>query len=309
MGTNTIYTTHAPVFVLWASRETGVLTALREGMTDPDRIATDTGITERAAEIVLPALADLGYVVAVDGTYQPTDQLTNLDPDTPLDERGILPHRLDVLENYCQLPEIMETGEYPEFTEQGLENYVGGMASIDPLIVREAVTTAERAHPRPDSVLDVGGGIGRFAREFERRGANVTLLDEPPVIELVEPNLADTEIELHGGDAVESLPSGYSLAFCGRLTVSCSPTENEQLFENLYAALEPGGTAMCLDFVQDRSENGTMFGVHMLALSPTGNTYSEAQYCQWLTDAGFVDCEIRDVPGTAFQAIIGHRPG
>lgn len=308
MATDTIYRDHAPLFVLRACRKTGVIDALLSGTTDPAGISEETGITDRAAEIVLPTLAHLGYVERVDGEYRSTERLEVFDPETPVAERTILPHRLDILENYLQLPEIMRTGEYPEPARDELENYVGGMATIDESVVRAAVTETQHVHPRPDRVLDVGGSIGRFAREFAHRGSDVTLLDSPPVIDIVRPYLEDTDVELLAGDALDSLPAGFDVAFCGRLTVSFSPAENQQVFENLYDAVEPGGTVACMEFVRDRSATGPLFGAHMLAMSGTGNTHTAAQYREWLTDAGFIHPAVRDIPAIDFKLIVGHRP-
>ena len=304
----TIYSDHGSLFLLRACRETGVIDVLLETAKPPETVAEETGITERAARTVLATLVDLGYASESGGEYRATDRLRGFDPATPVAERGMLPHRLDILENYLALPDLMRTGEYPEPDAANLENYVAGMATIDERVVRSGVTAAEHAHPRPERVLDVGGGIGRFAREFAERGASVTLLDAPAVIDLVEPRLSGTGIELREGDAVASLPEGFDLAFCGRLSVSLPPEENEQLFENLYAALEPGGTAACMEYVRDRSEVGPLFGFHMLAMSPTGNTYTAEQYRSWLTDAGFVGASIETVPGTDFQLVTGQKP-
>lgn len=304
----TIYSDHGPLFLLRACRETGVIDALLEAAKAPETVAEETEITERAARTVLATLADLGYASESEGEYRATERLHGFDPETPVVERGMLPHRLDILENYLALPDLMRTGEYPEPDAADLEKYVAGMATIDERVVRGAVTTAEHAHPRPERVLDVGGGIGLFAREFARRGAAVTLLDNPAVIDLAEPHLEGTEIDLQGGDAVTSLPDGFDLAFCGRLTVSMSPEENEQLFENLFGALEPGGTAACMEYVRDQSAVGPLFGFHMLAMSPTGNTYTAEQYRSWFTDAGFVEVSVDAVPGTDFQLVTGHKP-
>lgn len=304
----TIYSDHGTLFLLRACRETGVIDALLGEAKAPRAVAEETGITERAARTVLATLVDVGYASESDGEYRATERLRGFDPATPVAERGMLPHRLDILENYLSLPDILRTGKYPEPDATDLENYVAGMATIDERVVRSAVTAAEHAHPRPERVLDVGGGIGRFAREFAQRGASVTLLDDPAVIDLVEPRLSGTGIELRKGDAVDSLPEGFDLAFCGRLTVSMSPDENESLFENLFAALEPGGTAACMEFVRDRSDAGPVFGFHMLAMSPTGNTYTAERYRSWLTDAGFVGASVDAVPGTDFQLVTGHKP-
>lgn len=308
MSKETIYSKHAPVFVLWACRETGVLDVLRDGPVDATELAARTGITERAADISLSALADLGYAESAGGRYQSTDRLDVFDPETPVTDRGILPHRIDSLENYIDLPERMRTGEYPDPSERELRNYVGGMAAVGEGTVRAGVTAAEHVHPRPGRVLDVGGGIGRFGREFARRGADVTLVDIPPVIETVRPHIDESEVELVSGDALESLPAGFDLAFCGRLTVSFSPEEAEQFFENVYDSLEPGGTVVCLEFVRGRSDIADLFGFHMLTLSGNGNTHTEDQYRSWLEGAGFVRPDLRDVPGTDFCAVVGHRP-
>ena len=304
----TIYSDHGALFLLRACRETGIIDALLGAAKTPEAVAEETGITERAAKTALATLADIGYASDSGGEYRATQRLRGFDPATPVAERGMIPHRLDILENYLALPDLMRTGEYPEPDAADLENYVAGMATIEENVVRSAVTAAEHAHPRPERVLDVGGGIGRFAREFAQRGAAVTLLDDPAVIELAESRLSGTGIETRGGDAVASLPDGYDLAFCGRLTVSMSPDENEQLFGNLYDALEPGGTAACMEYVRDRSAVGPLFGFHMLAMSPTGNTYTAEQYRSWLTDAGFVGASVDEVPGTDFQIVTGHKP-
>lgn len=307
MSKDTIYSKHAPVFVLRACRETGVLDVLRERPVEATELASETGITERAADISLSALADLGYAKRVDGRYRGTERLAVFDPETPVTERGILPHRLDSLENYIDLPERMQTGEYPDASERELRNYVGGMAVIGEGTVRAGVTAAVHAHPRPQRVLDIGGGFGRFGREFARRGAEVTLLDHPAVIETVRPHVDESEIELVSGDALESLPTGFDLAFCGRLTVSFSPEEARLFFENVYEALEPGGTVVCFEFVRGHSDIAELFGFHMLTLSEKGNTHTEDQYRSYLDGAGFVRPDLREVPGTDFCAVVGEK--
>ncbi|AUX09909.1 SAM-dependent methyltransferase [Halalkaliarchaeum desulfuricum] len=307
-ASDTIYARHAPVFVLWACRETGIVDTLLEAPREPTEVAETTGVTERAAAVALDALVALGFAEERNGEYRPTDRLSAFDPETPIEERGILPHRLDSLEKYLALPTAMKGGDRPGFSETGLENYAAGMASVDGSLLRAAVTATEHAHPRPDCVLDVGGGIGRFGTEFARRGAAVTLVDRPGVIELARQHLEGSDVEPVPGDALESLPDGFDLAFCGRLTVGFSPAENERLFENVYEALDAGGTVACLEYVSGRSSIAPMFAVHMLAMSETGGTYTEEQYHTWLGRAGFVDVDVRDVPGTDCQLVIGRKP-
>jgi len=308
MGSDSIYDRHHEVFLLWACRETGVFDALFAGHSRSETVAEHAGITDRASEIVLDALADSGYVRKIADGYEPTDALDGFDPETPPVERGILPHRVDSLENYIRLPETMRTGESPEPTEEGFKNYMGAMASIPEGTLRAIVTAAEHAHPRPDRVLDVGGGPGRFGAEFARRGAQVTLLDQPEVLNLLADHHADLDVDVVEGDARQSLPTGFDLVFSARMTVSLSLPGIREYFGNVFEALDSGGTFVAAEWVRDRADVAERFGLHMLSMSDVGNTYTENEYRLALESAGFIEPEIRDVPDTRFQLVVGQKP-
>jgi len=308
MGSDAIYDKHHEVFLLWACRETGVFEALFAEQHQPDAVAEHAGITDRAAEIVLEALADAGYTQESDEEYIPTEELRGFDPETPPIERGILPHRVDSLENYIRLPETMRTGSAPEPSEEGFKNYMGAMASVPEATLRAIVTAAEHVHPRPDRVLDVGGGPGRFGTEFARRGADVTLLDQQAVLELLADHHEERPLTVIEGDARESLPDGFDLVFSARMTVSLSLSGINEYFSNVFEALKPGGTFLAAEWIQDRAEVAERFGMHMLSMSDVGNTYTESEYLSALESAGFTDVGIREVPDTRFQLVVGRKP-
>jgi SAM-dependent methyltransferase len=308
MDDDAIYNRHLEVFLLWACRETGVIEELLGGATRTGELVEATGITERAAGIVLDALVDLGYAENAGGAYEPTDDLRVFDSDTDTLDRDVLPHRIDSLESYMRLPEMMRTNEMPEHTEEGFKNYVGAMASIEDRTVREIVTTAEHAHPRPGRVLDVGGGPGRFGTEFARRGADVTLVDRPGVLDLLADHHEDLPVDVTEGDALDSLPEGFDLVFSARMTSSFTPEEIQTYFGNAFAALDPGGTFVCTERIHGRSKVAERFAVHMLVFAETGGTHTESEYLDALADAGFVDREIREVPGTEYQVVLGRKP-
>lgn len=294
--------------LLWAARETGVIEALATDADTPAEVAAATGITDRAARIVVEALVECGVLEVVDGSYEPTDRAAGFVTETDVRSIGSLPHNLDTISRWIALPETMETGEVPGPPDDWTRNFMGAMAAVDDATVRASVTAAEHARPRPDRVLDVGGGPSTFAREFARRGAAVTLVDQPDAIEVVEPLLDPMPVELVAGDMLDSLPSGFDLAFCSRITHMFGPAENRTLFSNCFDALDPGGAVVCTDFVRGRSERAATFAVNMLAQTETGDTYSADRYREWLDTAGFEGVEINEIPGTAMQAIVGHRP-
>ncbi|WP_245998629.1 methyltransferase [Halalkalicoccus subterraneus] len=283
------------------------LEALLTEAETPGDVADATDVTERAARIVVRALADDGYFERVDGGYEPTNRALGFLTKTDVRSIGSAPHAIDTLSRWFALPETMETGEVPDPPENWTRNFMGAMASVDSQTVRASVTAAEHARPRPDRVLDVGGGPGTFSREFARRGAAVTLLDRPEVLEVVSSLLGNEPVDLVSGDALEELPSGFDLVFCSRITHVFGPEENRRLFGNCYDALEPGGAIVCTDFVRGRSPRASTFAVNMLAQTERGDTYTEEQYSDWLLEAGFEGPAIRAVPGTEMQAIVGHK--
>lgn len=297
------------VLLLRAARKTGILDAVTTDAGTAEAVAAETGVTERAARITLQAMAEMGYLQQVDGEYEPTNRALGFITKTDVRSIGRGPARLDFAERWIQLPETMRTGEPPEKPDGWTENYMGAMASVDQTTVRSSVTEAVHRNPDAERVLDVGGGPGLFAKEFARRGFDVTLVDRPDVIDLDQRFLEHEPIELVEGDMTEDLPEGFDLVFCSRTAHALGPDGIRRFLANAYDALEPGGTLVLFEFVRGRAEGAAVFGAHLLAQTENGDTYTEAQFTDWLEDAGFADVDVRDVPGTNNQVIAGRRPG
>ncbi|WP_135852206.1 class I SAM-dependent methyltransferase [Halorussus salinus] len=320
--------------LLWAARETGVLRTITTSCETPAEVAAETGVTERAARIVVEAMAELGYLEAVgvaddreaDDGSDPTDdrlhtryEITNraLGFVAKADVRSIgsVPHLLDCVDRWIRLPETMESGEPPASetaSDEWTANFVGAMANVDDAAVRASVTAAVHRNPDAERVLDAGGGPGVFAKEFVRRGFDVTLVDRPEVVEIDRRFLEHEPIELVEGDITEELPGGdddgFDLVFCSRVAHGLSPDENRRFLANAFDALSPGGAVVLTDRVRGRSDDAALFGAHMLAQTEEGDTYTEAQFSSWLREAGFEAVEVRDVPGFDRQVVAGLRP-
>ncbi|MGA9401112.1 class I SAM-dependent methyltransferase [Haladaptatus sp.] len=294
--------------LLWAARETGIIDAVMFHAGTPVEIAAETGVTERAARITLAAMAELGYLETVDGEYEATNRALGLFAKTDVRSIGRMPHYMDCLDSWLALPETMRTGDAPEPSEEWTTDFMGAMATIDETTVRTCVTEAVHETPRAERVLDIGGGPGEFSKEFARRGFDVTLFDRPDVIEVDEKFLEHEPVELVPGDATDDLPTGFDLAFCSRVAHALGPDENRALLENAFGALSPGGVAVFTDKVRGWADDAALFGAHMLAVTENGDTYDETRFREWFEGAGFESVDVRDIPGTQQQAIIGHRP-
>lgn len=82
-----------------------------------------------------------------------------------------------------------------------------------------------------------------------------------------------------------------------------SGEENRLLIKRVRKLLKPDGMVAIEDFVRGRSPMAEMFAVNMLANTEGGNTYTEAQYREWLSDAGFRNIEVIDLAEKNSQLI------
>lgn len=297
------------LLLLRAARESGILEAVTMRAGTPEAVAEETGVTERAARIVVEALADLGFLKAVGEEYEPTNRALGFLATADVRSIGTVPHELDCLEAWIDLPETMRTGEPPERPDDWMTNLVGAMAAIDEATVRACVTEAVHRDPDAERVLDVGGGPGRFAAEFARRGFDVTLFDRPEVVEVVQPSIAHQPVELREGNFLEELPGEFDLAFCARVAHALGPDENRRLLSNVHDVLAPDGTVVVVDHVRDHPEGAPLFAAHALATTGRGDVYAEAEFADWFADAGFEHPRVRDVPGTDLQAVGARKRG
>ena len=295
--------------LLRAARESGVLDAVTTNAGTPEAVAAETGITERSARIVVEALADLGFLESVGGEYEPTNRALGFLATADVRSIGSLPHELDSIETWINLPETMQTGEPPERPDDWTTHFVGAMASIDEATVRACVTEAVHRRSDAERVLDVGGGPGRFASEFARRGFDVTLFDRLEVVERVRPSLAHHPVELQAGDFLEEVPTEFDLAFCARVAHGLGPDENQRLLTNVHDALAPDGTLVVIDYLRGRSERGAMFAAHMLAQTERGDVYSGDEFGEWFTEVGFERPRITAIPGTDLHAVGASKRG
>lgn len=316
--------------LLWVARETGVLPALLSSADTPAEAATEAGVSDRAARILTRALTERGFFEQVDGVHEPANRSLGFLTRRDVRSIGTLPHRADLLGRYLDLPAGVATGGEagdPDGHDRGSDREVGrtpptrdpdhwtvhrlgAVAATDDATVRALVTAAVRERPDADRVVDVGGAPGVYAREFARRGFDPTLADRPPAIRYSRPLLAPEPVDVaaaeYDAEAVD-LPAA-DLAFLPDVTHRLGPAGNRRLLANVADALAPGGAVVAVDHVRGRSPRAPLAALEALATTPAGDVYPADRYREWFRDAGFVECEVRDVPGTDRQAVVGHRP-
>jgi len=93
----------------------------------------------------------------------------------------------------------------------------------------------------------------------------------------------------------------FDAAILGHICHSEGSEHTRKLFAKVARALKPGGTIIIADMLPDEGRNGPLFpllfALNMLVHTTEGDTFTFAEYDQWLRGAGFVDTRLLEIPG------------
>jgi SAM-dependent methyltransferase len=307
--------------LLWAARRSGVLDALLDSAGTPEAVAEAAGVTDHAAAVVVESLADLGFLREVSGEYEITNRALGFLAKRDVRSIGRLPHWLDLLDLWTDLPERMADGRAPATPAEWTRNRLGAHATTDEAAVRARVTAAVRRAPSAVRVVDLFGASGVHAREFAARGFETTLLDEAAVVDAVAPMLRHRDVRTVAVEPPDGVDAGasdtaplpgvesaaFDLAFAADAVTGRNPGEARALVATAFDALTPGGTAVFVDLLRDGSTEAVRARVRALAAGD-GDVYPAADYRRWLTDAGFEDVRVEAVPCDGRSAVAATRP-
>lgn len=313
--------------VLMASCALGVFDALDEGVDSADA-AVRLGTDPRATEVLLDALASLGFVHKRGRSYSNARvSREHLRGDSARGVLSNLRYQQLLAPGWARLPEIIRQGSPaaslgrllqadPEFRRE----YILGMRDISAEPARELAASLGLAGTR--AALDVGGGPGVYAEAFAKaeKRLNVTLLDLPPVLDLARESLAESpwrdRVWFEGGDYRRASfgRDRFDLVLLSHVTHDESEAENRRLIRKAAGALRGGGRLVIHDFMLDRDRTaprfGALFSVHMLVYTRDGRAYAADEYRSWLRGAGLRDLRTLDVcAGTpnATRAVVGRK--
>ncbi|CAG0984560.1 3-hydroxy-5-methyl-1-naphthoate 3-O-methyltransferase [Methanosarcinales archaeon] len=275
---------------------------------------------ERALFIVLEALCSMGYVDKSHNRYIIADKarpLFLLRGEEYVG--GYLPHFMNILKSWLLLPDIIR-GERPERepVPRDIPVFMHAMASRPDRIAEEAVSQTLMRKKDAKNVLDLGGGPGKYSRAFVERGLKAVLFDMEEVIDYVSTafNLSQIEdLTLVKGDFTKDIENvlenvlneKFDIVFMGNICHIYSENNNRKLIRQVHDLLNKNGMIAIEDFVRGRSPHAEIFAVNMLANSEEGNTWSEAQYREWLKDGGFQGIEVIDLAKKGKQLILGFK--
>ena len=281
--------------VLLTGAELDLFTLTAAAPLTMEKIAERIGGDRRALAIVLDALAAMGLLIKRDGSYQTEPSAARfLAADSPDSILPIIQHNIDLWERWGRLTAKVAAQEKPDWSMQA---FIGAMHAIARPLAARIVQLVNPAGAR--RLIDVGGGSGSYTLAFLDAAPEMraTIFDRPEVIEMARERVGAAgmlgRVQLVAGDfESDPLPAGHDLAFVSAIIHQNSPAENGALFRKIFAALDPGGRVVVRDHIlsPDRTQprSGALFAVNMLVGTEGGNSYTEAEIRDALTEAGFV---------------------
>ncbi|MCZ2077142.1 MAG: methyltransferase domain-containing protein [Bryobacteraceae bacterium] len=290
--------------ILLTAVELDVFTAVGQGAT-AGAVAQKINTHERATEMLLNALVAIGALKKSDGVFHNTPETsTYLVAGSPDYARPSLMHIVNMFNSWATLTGSVRKGTavvppgVDRQEQEWTESFIAAMHSVAEgtaaNLVRSVGTDGVRR------LLDVGGGSGAYSIAFVKADPELRadLLDLASVVPLArkytqEAGVAD-RISFKVGDLrTGELGKDYDLVLLSAICHMLSPEENRDLFRRSYSALAKGGRIVIRDFILEPDKTApkraALFAINMLVGTQAGSSYSEVEYRQWLTEAGFRD--------------------
>jgi ubiquinone/menaquinone biosynthesis C-methylase UbiE len=289
--------------VLTVASRTGILTRLAESAATGKEVAGDLGLDELAAGKIVRALCSLGVVEAAGDRYRVVEELRLHLLPGDLDLNAFIDHAHGLYDRWgATLEEWVRTGTQPRKKRSGdqLLKFGQGMRASASLMAPQVIKALD-GFSGIKKVLDVGGGIGGYARFFVRAAEDVRVrvLDVPEVAELGRESFKDEDrIDFIGGDYHDTdFGSGYDLVLMANILHIESQEDAAALVARATEACSRGGRVAVVDFVidDDKRENvmGCLFAINMRSF---GDTHSQPQIRGWMQQAGITDIQMFDFP-------------
>jgi SAM-dependent methyltransferase len=301
--------------------ELDLFTALAEGECSSAEAARLLQTDARATDRLMNVLCALGLLTKADGRYRNTPLALRFLVRGSPEYLGGLMHWVHLWDSWGTLTAAVRSGgsvqtrAVGERGEQWLRAFIAAMHGRARQHAPGVIASLDLAGA--SRMLDVGGGSGAYAMEFVRGrpGATAVILDLPAVLPLTasylaEANLSERVALVAGDYNHDPLGAGFDLVFLSAIVHSNSPGENRELIRKAAGALAPSGRLVVQEFIVDEDRTGppfaALFALNMLVGTAAGDTYTESEVRQWMTEAGLSGIERKDTHfGTTL--LVGRR--
>lgn len=285
--------------------ESGLFTLLSDGGRTASEIASQIKTDKRATEMLLNALVAIGLLRKANDKFFNTP-ISNqyLVHGKPFYMGDSIHHMHNMWDNWSKLAKAIKTGKpvafkgaKKRFDPGRTRDFIAAMHNYARTMAPEVVKQLDLRACR--KLLDLGGGPGTYSIEFVRRNPrlNAIVFDLKDVIRLAKRYIKNAgmqdRISTIAGDCLKEDYGAdlYDVAFVSNLLHIYDPEVNFEILKKCWKSLADNGRVIIHEFVLNRAKTrpqfGTIFSLNMLLGTIGGASYSEQEYRDWLTRAGF----------------------
>jgi SAM-dependent methyltransferase len=304
---------------LHAAVKLDVFTAIGDAQLTGKEISKKLSGSQRGVERLLNGLTAMDLLVKTDGKYanSPAGK-TFLAKDSAKYIGHIIMHHHHLLESWSQLDQAVLSGrpvrartsfsndEWRESFLMGMFNLAMGLA---PKLVPLIDLSARRR------LLDLGGGPGTYAIHFclENPQLKAIVYDLPTTRPFAEKTIEQFELTdkiqfAEGNYLNDPIKGRYDAIWLSHILHGEGPDDCRMIIQKAVGVLEPGGIIIIHDFILNASMDGplfpALFSLNMLLGTDSGQSYSEDQIIEMLSDAGIKDTRRIAVQSPNDSAII-----
>ena len=308
---------------MMAAVKLDIFTHLSEGTMDAEEVADSLGVNASRLRPLLYALVAYDLLKEKDGRFSNTPDADHFLSSTSPAYMGPI---LEFWESLWGVKDFtvgsIRTGEpqakhdYSKLPKEELEKVLGllhhGTVGVAHLLLMQYDFSGYR------TLVDVGGGTGGLAitRADQYPNLQATVLELPSVAPItqgfIDKSGISDRLKVVAADVVhDSLSGSYDAAVLKALIQVLPPDAAQIALRNVYNILEPGGRIFIVGRILDDSHTAPLidvaFSLVFINIYENGQAFTEGEYREWLTNAGFKDIQRSKLPN-AFQIITASKP-
>ena len=312
----------APSRVLLTAVELGIFAVLADEAMTSETVSSKIGTDARATDRLMNSLVALNLLSKSGDRFSNAPDVREfLVPGNPSYIGGALMHVVNLWNSWSTLTDAVKAGtSVIERDERGAADFaVPFIAAMDAIASGQATEIVELIDLEGvQRVLDVGGGSGAYSIEFCRAKPDLeaVVFDTPLVAPLTrsyveKAGLSERITTTIGDFNKDEIGRDFDLVFLSMVLHSNNPEENIELLKRSWRALKPGGRVVIQEFVVDEGRTSppqaVLFALNMLVATRAGDTYTEDEIRDWLSNAGFGNASRIDPRDTNTTLIIANK--
>ena len=294
-------------FAMLAGMQLDVFTPLKAGPLDAEQIADAIGVTPARLRLLLYCLVAAGLLTEENGRFSNTPEanqfLVKRSPSYLGNRHAALATSWTAS---LKTAESIRTGmpqakiEFSDSPPSELEKF---FRNLNPSTVSAGRALLENYDfSSVQTLADVGsGGAGRAIRITKASPhIKATAIDFPQVTpiaqKIIEEEGAEERVKVLAADVLSGvLPGSYDAAVMKAFLQVFSPADACKAAKHVSAAVNPGGKIFIIGQILDDSRISPLeavgFNLAFINMLEAGESHTEAQHREWLSEAGFIDIE------------------